>query len=393
MALITKSFQGPGFFSSIRAEMAMNRGMFAGKDGGLRFVCMDASFYRLKIFKKTDNVWFTSAAKEAASNFPERRVIANGQWFSRDYCYIFPCSDLPWDGEIIVDGVKDKPNPRVFGDGYWYFGELIGRSQKAFAIGEVAPSTLPIAKRPYDGLHPLNALVVRKKAVSLGDWEFHPAQTGKVVYGIHRASDVVFVVAQEDRSDSITAPQLATRLIGMGVDDAVLGDGSNSATLVVDGVVEVDPHFIKDNSMRVGPMFTLQTLMTQPVASKMTAGPTSTDSKFPPGTVLLGIDAHFSQTNSGMQVQALSLGITGTRTATQIMVEDLELPFGLVLTCPGSRLTASSSSPSVKFSGSRTVASLVLMPEVGPAGGVVGTVTVKTSRGEAVFDADWHLIP
>lgn len=397
MSLPSKPFQGAGFFSAIRTEMAANRGMFAGTDGALCYACMDASFYRLKIFKKNGNVSFTSAAASAPAAV---RVIANGQWFDTNYCDA-PCSNIPWHGQIIVDGVKEEPKPlHKFGDDKRYFGQFIGRSAKAFRIGAGYPSAQ--TEVIYDGLFPLAAVVVAKRKASLGGLAAQSYATGKILYGIHRASDIVFVVAEEDWYSSrpntsllngVDIPTLADRLVTMGVDDAVLGDGGTSATLLVDRNLEVKPREAKDFTMRVGPMFILQTLKTQLAASKLTVVPTSTDAKFPSGTVLAGVSASFSQTNSGMQMQALSLGVTGSRTAAQLMQEDLELPLVLILTCPGSRLTGTTTSSFATFTGPKITAALRLEPAINDGGRIVGKITVDTSRGKAVFAADWSLVP
>lgn len=395
MALDTREFKGADFFASIRSDMAKDRGFYAGKDVSLVYACMDATFYRLQIFKKADDVKFSEAAKGANG----ARVVVNGQWVNSEenfltrYC-LFPCSDKPWDGEIVVDGTVDRPVHKIYDARYWHFGQRAGRSAASFIVGKgPALGTSTAVGKLRDGLGPLTGVIADKKVCTqLKVWDADQGLgRGMPIYGVHRASDTVFVLVQQDEPIyPMSAVAIAQRLVDMGVDAAAMGDGSNSVTLVVDHVVEIQPHRFKDNTMRVGPMFSLQTLKTNVTAATMKAASDSTDSKFPPGTVLTGVDAEFTQTMSGMQLDVSLMGASGTRKAPQIM-QDLGLSSPTKLTCPSSRLSGSTEASSAEFKATNTTARLRLPPVPVGGGTIVGTVTIKTSRGDAKFDASWPL--
>src|SRR4051812_3286732 len=81
-----------------------NSGMFAGSDGALRYACLDATFYRLEMFRRPVGLTFTAAAGSLGRDV---RVVANGQLFGDptigmlDYCWLLPCHVL-WQGEIVL---------------------------------------------------------------------------------------------------------------------------------------------------------------------------------------------------------------------------------------------------------------------------------------------------
>jgi hypothetical protein len=84
MTLPTKLFDGSAFFTSIRHEMNMNRGMAVGNDHGLQFVVMNAALYRFEVFLRADGDDFTETATKMPSSF---RVISNASHTS-EYNYL-----------------------------------------------------------------------------------------------------------------------------------------------------------------------------------------------------------------------------------------------------------------------------------------------------------------
>src|SRR6516165_3943055 len=136
MSLTQRAVSGSSFFKDIRAEMNKDRGFFAGIDGGLSYVCLDTSFYRLDIFQRGSGRIFTDAATSAPT---EVRAIANGQFFA-SYNYI-STGAIQWQGEIIVGGKKLVGNPGS-APGFRYFGQWKGSSAVSFGDGTGDPSTV-----------------------------------------------------------------------------------------------------------------------------------------------------------------------------------------------------------------------------------------------------------
>src|SRR5262249_13200088 len=141
-------------------------------------------------------------------------------------------------------------------------GQWSGCSQIALGVAKGDPST--VTPGYLNAMGRLLPLVEARRGASagpLGDYWTNDASVGKAVYGVCRKEQVVFMLVQKHGgSGGVTVPDLITRLVEMGVDDAVMGDGSDSATLIVDGAVEVDPGRIKNNSIPVGPAFQLHAL-------------------------------------------------------------------------------------------------------------------------------------
>src|SRR5262249_18328192 len=149
-------------------------------------------------------------------------------------------------------------------------------------------------------------------------------------------------------------------LISMGVDDATLGDGSDSSMLVVDGVVEVKPAPYKDNTMPIGPMFSLLTLETETSLSTLTATTASSEPKFPAGTILSSVEAHPKQTNSGIELTILSFGVSTSISQAETFAT---LGSPVVLNSSSSRLTVPVGGPPLQFTGSEALASIYFTPE------------------------------
>jgi hypothetical protein len=125
MALPAYSFSNNNFFQAIRPRMDANRGLFAGADGGLRFVCMDAVFYRLEAFIRPNTQKFTTAATALD---PSVRAVANGQMFGKKNILGMPNYNLTgpgpmkWHGEVI-DGHTVKKGDPPSAPGFRYLGQ------------------------------------------------------------------------------------------------------------------------------------------------------------------------------------------------------------------------------------------------------------------------------
>jgi hypothetical protein len=116
------------------------------------------------------------------------------------------------------------------------------------------------------------------------------------------------------------------RLVDVGVDDAVLGDGSDSATLVVNGIVEAVPgHYFKDRSIPDGPAFWQHELTVDSAGATLANSESSTDPYFQTSFSATGAAGTFALTGSGVELQLTSLGVRDDT------AEDLAGLFGVTL--------------------------------------------------------------
>ena len=404
MPLPSRSFSGSNFFFDIRVEMDKNRGMFAGADSALRFVCMDASFYRLEIFERPSSKTFTDAATALAASSSDTRVIASGQIYGTtklDYCFSSPCP-VKWQGEIIAAHVPKSGNPPS-NPIHFHLGQWDGRSEIAFqiALGDPSKVTSPatynhalgslipiVTQRIPFGSKPIIAAgKFTQKQLFVGThWPSKPPETGKMVFGIHRGAQVVFVLAQEDDTKpGLVFTDLATRLTSMGVDDAAGGDWSNTATVVIDGSIEVTPAPYKDKSTPTGVVFRLQRLSLKP-SSKLTPNSMTTDPQFSASPIISGTTGTIEQTTAGIKIDITALGSSSGGTSASL-ASALGVTLPLTLTTPSSLLTAGT-----HFTGLNTSANLVLLPTALTDGSLGGNLTITTSGGQAVFDVDWPVV-
>ncbi|WP_326554430.1 phosphodiester glycosidase family protein [Micromonospora sp. NBC_01813] len=116
-----------------------------------------------------------------------------------------------------------------------------------------APTGLPETGDP--GAENRGYLLQRSNA-GFASFEADGRDVGKVVTGLG-PDGTVYVVVQRDGQDGPLMSELRESLVRMGVRDAVAWDGSASATLVVDGKVEIAPQAIRDNTVTTGLGFRL----------------------------------------------------------------------------------------------------------------------------------------
>ena len=394
MTLTERAFEGKDFFRTIRAEMDKNRGMFAGQNGALRYVCLDANFYRFEVLIRPDNKTFTDAAREAVEADPSIRAIANGQYM---HSYNYPGTGLgrvDWQGEVISGGKKPREGDPPSKFLYRHFGQWNGCSLLSFAINISDPSYVtPTYNTALGTLLPLVEKGVRGTPGQLGNYWSFAADKGKPVYGLSQSAEVVFLLVQEDGEDGLTVPDLIDRLISMGVDNAVIADGSDSVTLVVDSKVEVEPGWIKNRSIPVGPMFRLHSF--DLTGKRSMSNFASDDPEFQESLVVEETEGNIHLTTTGMNLKITSLGTpTGVMSDTEL-IDRLGVTLPVTLKAPTSLLTATSPGPYVRFSGGTNplfpnpLAFLTLKPEADSDGKIIGAITFTTSRGIVEFKVDW----
>lgn len=378
MALTPRAFSGSTFFSAIRAQMNKNRGFFGGMDGAFKYVCMDASFYRFLLLIRPGTSSFTDFAAATPTNV---RAIANGQMF-RSYCYASPCT-VDWQGRVMQAGTLVPGGTST--PGFRHFAQWTGCSELSFAVAKGNPeSVTPTYFSAMGRLLPLVQNKLGSPPGPLGTFWAEPAETGKIVYGLARAEQVVFMLAQENGEDGLDVKDLIKRLVSMKVDEAVMGDGSSSVMLSVDHVLEVDPGYVKDNSIPVGPMFQLHSFKL--VGSRsMTNTPATTDAQLQPPITVTGTAGNLSLTNTGMLLSITSLG-TSTGIATAALVSRLGITLPLNLKATTSLITSEAT-----FAAPDVSAALTLVPTNTSDGHLTGTLTFTTGHGIAQFNVDWQV--
>jgi hypothetical protein len=409
MAFVTEPFSGATFFTDIRTKMT-DRGLFAGKDGPLRYVVMDASFYRFQTWLRPATKKFTVGATNAQAGDPNLRVISSGS-FAHDYDYNNPAPQN-WEGEVIDAHAVQAGTPASLPD-HRYIGQWDGQGEVAVDMDRGDPSSvaspdfddaigglLPIIKKgiKFAGArqeHSVTGELQVAGSNAIAGWEKEGRYVGKMIAGVHRQASVFFILAQEHLSPfnpagaGLSITDVIGRLHGMGVDDAVMGDGSDSVTLVVDGAIELDPRFYKDNSNTTGFSFRLKkfTLPTGVASgSKLIRYPGTTDPAFPDGTGLRDQQGGISLDGGDIVLGLNSLGyviggLAGAALQTALGVTTMPLE----LRATGKSMLATAQT----FSGTNVTASLRHVGDKTSAGQIRGTMTFTTPNGTVVFDVTW----
>jgi RHS repeat-associated protein len=81
------------------------------------------------------------------------------------------------------------------------------------------------------------------------------ATVGKTILGYNSKTHSFMLVSQQDGSNGMTLTQIRDYLLGLGFDNAISFDGSNSATMVNDNRVMTEPSGSKDNAIPSGVKF------------------------------------------------------------------------------------------------------------------------------------------
>lgn len=274
MAVVTLPFTTANLFATVRASHLDDRGFFAGFDSAwsLYYVMADATFYDLQIYVRSGGDTFTGQAA-AASTATDVRAIINGQIYEE-----LDDGTNIWQGEIYTGGSLQSGHP-PHEPAYRYFGRGPGRTERAYTMGlgdpsgsgftfeEAAGRLLPLIQ----GRIPFGATTVQSggTVTQYGSptlasvWLSGGVGAGKAIYGIHRSSQLIFFLAQEHSfltSSGVGVATLIPQLVAHGVDDAVIGDGNSSSTLIVDGAALFMPSSWKDAAIPVGLQLRRRTL-------------------------------------------------------------------------------------------------------------------------------------
>ncbi|WP_163868588.1 phosphodiester glycosidase family protein [Myxococcus eversor] len=148
----------------------------------------------------------------------------------------FGQGDPPADSKVAFGGaVPLIINNTPYGDGNQY---KPGTSSAAPLTGDPGAYASDLTQRNNEGFK---------------DQDERGPNSGKVVVGYDRETGTTYVVAQENgEKPGKTLAEIRDALVKLGVDDAVSFDGSDSATLVRDDQVKVEPGAIKDRTIPFG---------------------------------------------------------------------------------------------------------------------------------------------
>lgn len=360
MPLQPHPFRGPTFFVDARVLMNQDRGMFGGEDGDLLYVVMDATFYRMEIFVRPGFQTFTDGALVVQAAEPAIRALCNGQnkgggWTSYE---AIPDPAQDFEGQIIVAHFSRRARPKRF-PAYPHIGQWDGRSEVAFSVARGEPGdVMPRYNHAMGYLYPVIEDRVRagvsdirdssgnfltRTSTVIRDWiQNYPPETGKVIVGIHRSTQSLFILVQRHKGPNggKAMADIIALLGDMGVDDALMGDGSSSVALIVDHAVEEGPlgpkRLHKNCGITTGLMFRLQSLSLAQGA-QMAVRPPSTDPRFPPTTALAPIEGRVTLVAGGCQVELTSLGrlsaslAPGSESTAAVGSTNAMVPAGTVL--------------------------------------------------------------
>jgi hypothetical protein len=410
MAATPLSISGSAFFSTVRALMDMDRGMFVGSDGNIVYVCLDASFYRLEIFKRPSGARFKATAMGVPADI---RVVANGQFYS-PHCSGGPCPTV-FQGELIVSGTVETGNPPSRPD-HFHIGQWSGRGSSAFRFGVGDPSAftspapltnamgalLPLVRsRVRVGARELrdsSGRVTQYGSPGIGSLLPRPRFFGYTAYGIHRQSQTLLVLVQREvfnwqGTNGIDLAEIIDRLMAIGVDEAVLADSGSSSMLVVDRAVEIDTNDDqRDASVPTGLMFRLQSLDIGAPATLTNTGAT-TDPTFQSAFTAAGATGIVSLQSPGARVIVDTLGTTNAYTTPGAFATALGITLPFTLTAPTSNLAAGASFatavPPLTSGLPQITATLKLTSTATSDGRLTGDLTINNSRGVVKLTVDW----
>jgi hypothetical protein len=270
------SMRDTGLFYKVRASGLTDQGLYLGHDpgrggssGDIYCVLADTCFYDLEVFLPETGIGRFSGFAQTATTPPATvRVVVNGQ----PYDPSLTSREWLWDGDIIDGGVVMHGVDNENESDARYFGKWSGRTDVAYDVcrrGSPVEVTPPLS----DALSDLLPIIRDGNPFSIGPgptqyysptlvitWFNKAASVGKVIYGIHRATQLLCFFVQQDNATGFLIQEVIRRLQAMGIDDAVMGDGSSSACLVVDGQVVVTPGLPKNLTIPVGLQLRRQTL-------------------------------------------------------------------------------------------------------------------------------------
>jgi hypothetical protein len=397
-------------FTTIRAQMlGMDSGLALVKDTNRNIIVLaaDAAFYDLQCYVRSGGVTFSGGALEACApgNVNGIRAVTSGQVYDYEASVSGGVVAF-WLGELITGG-QLHPNTRTRAPDHRHIGKWAGRTEKAYAVAKGDPSTVRPRYREAIGSllpiieqgRPFTATAATAPSVGVtesfsptlaGSWLGKAAWVGKIIFGIHRAEDLLFVMAQEDgyyaRSTGVSLGTMIGWLHQWGVTDAAMGDGSDTVMVAVDGVLAAAATMAgKDQTTPNGLALRQRTLVASGSTTVTAASPVLAAVLGPLPATLAGAAGTLSWTPSGVRLEVASLG--GGLTASQLGLPALPV----TLSTASSNLVggATLSEPSGPLS---ITATLVVSGPTDP-GTLTGPFTLGAGGATATGSIAWGLAP
>jgi len=262
------------------------------QDRGMKFMMLEGSYKMLPVLRNVDKTFSDFLLADAGAK--KCKIVINGNFwdlgrYGRAKAHarsVIDPSDVEVQGQVVAAGKVVAGDSRP--DSFW-FGQMTadGTTGAKYAAGKGDPpkddkrlvaaigglgplivSDLPYGvgnkykpgapagvDEPADG-EPSDA--AKKYMIQRNNKTFiaqndHSADTGKAVLAYCVKKDRLLVGLQEDgATPGMKISELALDLVNRGFDEAVFLDGSDSATLVVDGKMVVTPGGYKDHVTVVG---------------------------------------------------------------------------------------------------------------------------------------------
>jgi Phosphodiester glycosidase len=283
----------PGFWSKTAGSYGLLQ-----QDGSLQYILLDRKFKMQPLIRNTKTTFTQFLATDPRAK--TCKVIVNGNLYGLTLggraAAVMGNPDDPSQteiqGQVIESGMITGGDSRP--DSFW-FGQLLKPLGDAWpwiysagkgdppalpatiaAIGGVGPlivGTLPYGvgnkykpgappgiSEPATGEPPPEArpYMIQRNNATFVDANSKPPETGKTILAYSSAKRTILVIVQEHGSrPGTTHEAVANTLAQQGFDAAIFMDGSDSATLVVDGTVRVTPGQRKNDTIDVGVGFRL----------------------------------------------------------------------------------------------------------------------------------------
>jgi hypothetical protein len=395
-------------FTTIRAGMlGTDSGLALLKDTGRNIVVLaaDAAFYDLQCYVRSGGVTFSGGALAACAvgNASGIRAVTSGQIY--DVVATTHGVDIFWLGDLITGG-RLHPDTRSPRPDHRHIGKWAGRTEKAYAIAKGDPrnvrpryqeaigALLPIIEqgRPFTATAATNPSVggvsENFSPTLASEWLGKAAWVGKIIFGVHRAEDLLFVMAQEDgyyaRSSGVSLGTMIGWLHQWGVTDAAMGDGSDTVMVAVDGALVAAATMVgKDQTTPNGLALRQRTLVASGSTTVAAASPALAAVLGALPANLAGAAATLTWTPAGIGLEVASLG--GGLTASQLGLP--ALPVALTTASANLVAGATFTEPSGPFS---VTATLVVSGPTDP-GTLTGTFTLGAGGATATGSIAWGL--
>jgi hypothetical protein len=275
-------------------ETAENRLGVLQKDRGMHYMLLDTSFTMLPLIRNDSDKTFSQFLLSDA-NAQKCKIAINGGFFGLGMGsksrlargHVLAPDDVDVEGQVVQAGKVIVGDSRP--DSFW-FGQLSlcanGPTGRRFIGGKGDPPKESRVVAAIGGLGPLivedlpygvgnkykpgapasveepaegePSKIAKRYMIQRNNKTFikqneHSAETGKAILAYCVERERLLVALQENgATPGMKVSGLALGLANLGFDDAVFLDGSDSATLMVDGKMVVTPGERKDNAIVVG---------------------------------------------------------------------------------------------------------------------------------------------